>query len=264
MRSRRPRGGPGSSGSPRPAGSGGQLSGCWARWLIRPVAKATPKQMPSHSPDPGRDAGMVQPGREVALLGDRGRPERGHAAAPTSTPTQRSPRSCVSAAKPAALATAAHRVGADDRPRERLRGRARPRSRRTLAGAQAGAGWREVGDHPTVGREQLGDAAQQRAPGRRRCRCCRRRAARSPSGPRRAPARRRCAGSPRRRGRASARSPRAPRRSRARSRRARRAAGSSGRGRSRRRASARRRGRARRAVAVERAGPARRRGRRAG
>ena len=190
---------------------------------MRPVTKATKKQMPSHAPTRAATRGWRRRDGKSRCSGIGGVLSAVIAAAPTSTPTQRSPTSCVSCAKPAAVATEGiasapttdHGNGSEVSP---------PALSRIAPGVQARAGWRQVGDDPTAGREQLGACGAAGAPGRPRCRGCRRRAARSPSGPRPAPARRRCAGSPRRPGRGSARSPRAPRRSRARSRRARRAA----------------------------------------
>ena len=90
-----------------------------------------------------------------------------------------------------------------------------------------------------VALQELGGAAQQPDAGRRRCRCCRRRAARCPSCPHPASGRRRCAAAPAHRGDASARRPRARCRRRGRRDRAGPGGRSSGPGRSRCRGSRR-------------------------
>ena len=179
--------------------------------------------MPSHAPTRAATAGLLQARGEVPLLGDRRRLERGHAAAPTSTPTQRSPTSCVSAAKPAAVATEAiasapttdHGNGSEVSPP--ALSRTLPECRPVPGGARSAttrppgaSSWREPAQqaHRVAADADVAVGEQRGLPA-----ALARHRVEDVAQDRRA-----------RRGRGSARPPRAPRRCRARSRRARRAA----------------------------------------
>ena len=173
--------------------------------------------MPSQKPDPRGDGGAAQPGGEVALVGNAGAASRSsragleHGPPAVAVPVlgRRSP-------SPAAYATAwiasAPTSVHGNSPAPAVR-RSRARTCRVDdAGAPAG----DVDDDAAVRRDQLAQRARAGRPGRRRCRCCRRRAGPSPSGPRPASGRRRRAAGPARPGRGSAAPPRARRRCRAR------------------------------------------------
>ena len=155
--------------------------------------------MPEPEPDPGRDRRAAQPEVKSRSLG---RPDRAAASRATSRQARRtSGRRARSIERPRSPPRAASRSTASAPTTAQGNGS-------TTCGRPRASGTRCVGRRPVPGgatstttrppgASSWRDPAQQPRPGRRRCRCCRRRAARSASGPRRARARRRRAASPR-------------------------------------------------------------------
>ncbi len=138
-------------------------------------------------PDPGRDRRTAQPGGEAVLV------RRAHHAAFSRTANQRPSCSCWEVTtSPACIASGATSSTATHAQRKGVAGHA-VADQVHPPGAHALAGRRQVGDDAAVVGDHGGHASQQQRPGCRRCRCCRRRAARSPTVPRRA-AGRRCRG----------------------------------------------------------------------
>ena len=140
--------------------------------------------MPEPEPDPGGDGRAAQPRGEVVLARDRAGVDASRP--PPSTAHQRSPNRCVRRPR---RSPRGGRDGLDRRrPRRRSTGTARSGrpsvSRRTCRVATPVPGGATLDDDAAVGGEQLAQRARAGRPGRRRCRCCRRRAGRSPSGPR--------------------------------------------------------------------------------